>query len=189
MKHSMSAAVVLALGLGLAVSAHAQGVQGNQPMASQELGQQQMMNGAASQTKEVQQRLKADGLYNGRIDGIVGPETRRAVAEFQQQNGLRRTARLDRNTLDRLLGQNQAPNQAMGASETTPNQGAASPPAPNSTSESGSGANPAQMNGSTNAAPNTAPAAPDTTGAGASSSTPPATSGAPGVPPKTGATR
>jgi peptidoglycan hydrolase-like protein with peptidoglycan-binding domain len=53
--------------------------------------------------KEAQQQLKSEGLYNGAIDGRVGPQTRTAVRQFQQQNGLKTTAMLDHETLQRLM--------------------------------------------------------------------------------------
>jgi peptidoglycan hydrolase-like protein with peptidoglycan-binding domain len=56
-----------------------------------------------TQLRQVQQELKSAGLYKGRIDGLMGPQTRHAVAQFQQQNGLRQTGRLDRQTLAALL--------------------------------------------------------------------------------------
>lgn len=44
------------------------------------------------------------GLYNGSLDGVVGPETKRALLGFQKSNGLERTATLDQQTADALLG-------------------------------------------------------------------------------------
>lgn len=38
--------------------------------------------------KEIQTALKNAGFYNGTVDGIVGPATKKAVKEFQQANGL-----------------------------------------------------------------------------------------------------
>jgi peptidoglycan hydrolase-like protein with peptidoglycan-binding domain len=57
---------------------------------------------SAAQVKDAQRALQREGLYHGKIDGIAGPETRRAVAAFQQRTGLQQTAQLDRQTLDRL---------------------------------------------------------------------------------------
>ena len=57
-----------------------------------------------AEVRDVQQKLQADNLYRGKTDGFMGPETRRALAEFQKQNGLRVTANLDRQTRDSLLG-------------------------------------------------------------------------------------
>jgi peptidoglycan hydrolase-like protein with peptidoglycan-binding domain len=129
MKHAMSAVVALAFGLGLATAAQAHG--SYKPNAATPTPGMNMQQGAATNwqmqqgaatgefqnfraghltragIKQVQQQLRSEGLYNGRIDGRVGPEMRRAVAKFQRQNGLRQTARLDRNTLQRLMsGQN-----------------------------------------------------------------------------------
>ena len=44
------------------------------------------------------------GLYNGSLDGAVGPETQRALAEFQKTDGLKPTATLDQPTADALIG-------------------------------------------------------------------------------------
>jgi hypothetical protein len=54
------------------------------------------------QIKAAQQQLQAAGLYNGPTDGMMDPDTRASLARFQQQNGLHRTERLDRQTLARL---------------------------------------------------------------------------------------
>lgn len=119
MKHSLSAAVALALGFGLAsVGAQAHGMQHQQSMQHHQAAQH-----ASQMTKQAQQRLQAAGLYRGPIDGVAGPKTRHAVAEFQRQNNLRPTARLDRNTRDRLM----SGNQAVGVGSTAPNTGNANP--------------------------------------------------------------
>jgi peptidoglycan hydrolase-like protein with peptidoglycan-binding domain len=52
--------------------------------------------------RQAQQALKHDGLYKGRIDGINGPQTRSAVAQFQKQHGLKQTAQLDPKTMQKL---------------------------------------------------------------------------------------
>jgi|SRR6516225_2292408 peptidoglycan hydrolase-like protein with peptidoglycan-binding domain len=53
--------------------------------------------------KQAQQQLKSGGFYHGRVDGVVGPRTRVAVRRFQQRNGLKGTAMLDQETLQRLM--------------------------------------------------------------------------------------
>jgi peptidoglycan hydrolase-like protein with peptidoglycan-binding domain len=53
--------------------------------------------------KEAQRVLRRDGLYHGAIDGIIGPETRRAVAHYQRMHGLPVTANLNHRTLESLL--------------------------------------------------------------------------------------
>jgi polar amino acid transport system substrate-binding protein len=49
-----------------------------------------------------QLELRNRGLYPGTLDGILGPETRRAVSQFQAINGLGRTASLDAQTWEAL---------------------------------------------------------------------------------------
>lgn len=51
-----------------------------------------------------QVELRNIGLYHGSLDGIVGPETKRALDQFQRDNGLKRTAALDPRTLGALIG-------------------------------------------------------------------------------------
>src|SRR5215831_10367619 len=51
-----------------------------------------------------QVELRNLGLYNDSLDGVIGPETKRALAEFQKANGLKQTATLDQQTADALIG-------------------------------------------------------------------------------------
>jgi hypothetical protein len=51
-----------------------------------------------------QVELQDRGLYRGSLDGIVGPETRRALGQFQKINGLGLTASLDVQTWEALTG-------------------------------------------------------------------------------------
>jgi hypothetical protein len=50
----------------------------------------------------VQSALQDQGYYKGEVDGILGPQTRAALAEYQQANGLEPTAAVDEPTLDSL---------------------------------------------------------------------------------------
>jgi len=50
-----------------------------------------------------QLELRNMGRYNGSLDGVIGPETKRALAGFQKSNGLQRTATLDQQTADALI--------------------------------------------------------------------------------------
>jgi hypothetical protein len=50
-------------------------------------------------TVNVQQQLAAAGYYNGPIDGVLGPMTREAIANFQADNGLAVTSAIDEPTL------------------------------------------------------------------------------------------
>jgi Putative peptidoglycan binding domain len=51
-----------------------------------------------------QVELRLRGLYQGSLDGILGPETQRALGQFQQIKGLGPTASLDAQTWQALTG-------------------------------------------------------------------------------------
>ncbi len=51
-----------------------------------------------------QVELRNRGLYNGSLDGVLGPQTERALDQFQAKNGLNRTSSLDARTWDALTG-------------------------------------------------------------------------------------
>ena len=98
-------ASVLALGIGgaaLDFSADADDV------AQEQLEPSHHWLNAANPSKDdirwAQVELHMIGLYNGSLDGIAGPETRRALLRFQKSNGLERTAMLDQQTADALIG-------------------------------------------------------------------------------------
>jgi peptidoglycan hydrolase-like protein with peptidoglycan-binding domain len=66
-----------------------------QAMPSQQLSQ--------SEVQDAQQKLQQEGFYkNGQIDGVVGPQTRQALQQFQQSKGLSATGQLDQQTLAAL---------------------------------------------------------------------------------------
>jgi peptidoglycan hydrolase-like protein with peptidoglycan-binding domain len=147
MKRSLTALAALVATAGLAVVAQAQTLQTQTtvPMPSQDatnphiqsnampaqppgvpgqtMAQQSGVNDfwtrplTREQVREAQQRLQGMGLYNGAADGLMGSSTHRAIAQFQQRNGLPQTATLDEGTVSRLIG------------GTTMNIGAGTPPA------------------------------------------------------------
>ena len=49
-----------------------------------------------------QVELRDHGLYQGSLDGVLGPETKRALGQFQKNTGLGRTASLDAQTWEAL---------------------------------------------------------------------------------------
>jgi peptidoglycan hydrolase-like protein with peptidoglycan-binding domain len=57
------------------------------------------------QIKQAQQALANQGLYKGKIDGVAGRQTRRAVRQFQKDHNLSQTAQLDADTMQVLGGQ------------------------------------------------------------------------------------
>ena len=50
----------------------------------------------------VQQALARRGYYDGRIDGDIGPASRRAIAHYQDDRGLRVTGSINSSLLDSL---------------------------------------------------------------------------------------
>jgi peptidoglycan hydrolase-like protein with peptidoglycan-binding domain len=115
----------------------------NPNMAAPQAGMQQPAGGdsfwsrriSQDDVRQTQQQLKAQGLYNGPADGLVGPEMQRALARYQQQNGLRQTGTLDEQTSARLssntgpvMGANTAP--AAGPAPATGMTAAPAPTAP-----------------------------------------------------------
>jgi peptidoglycan hydrolase-like protein with peptidoglycan-binding domain len=59
-------------------------------------------SGGQVDVREAQEALKAKGFDPGAIDGVMGPRTRAAVRDFQKQNGLPETGRLDTATASQL---------------------------------------------------------------------------------------
>jgi hypothetical protein len=57
---------------------------------------------ADSTVAAVQEQLARQGYYRGEIDGVSGPETRRAIIRYQSDHGLRVTGRLNLDTLHAL---------------------------------------------------------------------------------------
>jgi len=51
---------------------------------------------------DAQTQLAKDGYYQGEVDGVIGHETRRAIASFQSDHGLRVTGNLNQETLATL---------------------------------------------------------------------------------------
>ena len=122
----LGTASVLALGIGgaaLDFAADADDVPnvvGNMPSAP---GTSRHWVDAANLSKDdirwAQVELHTIGLYNGSLDGVVGAETKRALLGFQKSNGLERTASLDQQTADALIG-----NTGVGQGSSMPPKGA-----------------------------------------------------------------
>ena len=67
--------------------------------------------------REAQLELRHSGLYNGSIDGVIGPQTKQALLRFQWDNGLEQTGTLDGLTLVAMFG-NIGASQDSGMSST-----------------------------------------------------------------------
>jgi hypothetical protein len=50
----------------------------------------------------VQTALQQQGYYQGQVDGLLGPQTRAAITDYQRANGLAETASVDQPTLQSL---------------------------------------------------------------------------------------
>jgi peptidoglycan hydrolase-like protein with peptidoglycan-binding domain len=122
----LGTAAVLALGIGGAAvdfTADADGVAnatGTMPSAP---GTSHHWLNAAHPSKDdirwAQVELHMIGLYNGSLDGVVGPATKQALLRFQESNDLQQTATLDQQTADALIG-----NTGVGTGSSMPPKGA-----------------------------------------------------------------
>jgi len=59
---------------------------------------------AAGRIGEVRLELRHSSLYNGSLDGVIGPQTKQALVRFQKDNGLDQTATLDALTMVAMFG-------------------------------------------------------------------------------------
>lgn len=91
-----------------------------------------MTGQSSGNVKEAQQTLKDQGLYKGKVDGKLGPQTKSALAKFQKQNGLKQTAQLDHPTMKALMQSN---NGSSGGSMGGSSGGGMGGPSSDSTSK------------------------------------------------------
>jgi len=106
----LGTAAVLVLGIGAAALDYAADA-GNpvNPATMPPAGQtsDSALTGDALRKDDIrwaQVELRDKGLYKGSLDGILGPETKRALGQFQKNTGLGRTASLDAQTWETLTG-------------------------------------------------------------------------------------
>ena len=104
----LGTASVLALGIGAAALDYAadDGVNAATMPPATQTSDSSMTGDALGKDdiRWVQVQLRDKGLYKGSLDGILGPETKRALGQFQKANGLGRTASLDAQTWEALTG-------------------------------------------------------------------------------------
>jgi hypothetical protein len=65
--------------------------------------------------RQAQLELRHAGLYDGSLDGVIGPQTKQALMRFQEDNGLEQTATLDELTMVTMFG-----NIGTGEGSSTP---------------------------------------------------------------------
>ena len=133
----LGTASVLALGIGGAALDYVADADDAVPNAERNMpsqpGTSQHWINAANLSKDdvrwAQVELHNLGLYNVSLDGVAGPETKRALAEFQKTNGLKQTATVDQRTADALIGDagigqgSSVPPKAAGARSMTNSSG------------------------------------------------------------------
>jgi peptidoglycan hydrolase-like protein with peptidoglycan-binding domain len=138
----LGTAALLGLGIGGAALDHAAEAASPAhldciPPASQILDRSQTADALGPfDARWVQQQLRKDdirwaqlelrnrGLYNGPLDGVLGPKTKLALAKYQKDNGLGRRASLDARTWEALTdnpeggqGSSMPPSTARNSSE------------------------------------------------------------------------
>ena len=62
------------------------------------------------QLSRAQDAMRALGIYNGAVDGLMGTETRNAIIKYQRDNGFAMTGNLDQQLLDHLAYMRQIQN-------------------------------------------------------------------------------
>lgn len=81
------------------------------------------MQATPSEIRQAQEKLQDEGLYHGKVDGQMGPETQQALRQYQEKNNLQATAKLDQETMNSLLGPGAGQGSSM-PNATTPTSGA-----------------------------------------------------------------
>jgi peptidoglycan hydrolase-like protein with peptidoglycan-binding domain len=136
-KFTLTVVSALALGMAGAGFAQAAGTSNttttpyNSPASSTQMPST-MQQGSETQTapvnlsnneiKQVQEQLKTAGIYKGKADGKMGPETKQAIQQFQQQQGLQATGELDQQTMAALQS-----NQGSAGPSALPNGSPSNP--------------------------------------------------------------
>jgi peptidoglycan hydrolase-like protein with peptidoglycan-binding domain len=138
----LGAASVLALGIGgaaLNFGADADDLSNTVGNKTSAAGASQHWLDTADLSKDdirwAQVELHMIGLYNGSLDGVIGPETKQALLGFQESNDLERTGALDQQTADALIG-----NTGVGAGSSIQPKGAGAGSMTNSAGTSDFGA-------------------------------------------------
>jgi hypothetical protein len=79
------------------------------------------------QIRSAQQQLQAHGFYHGPMDGLLDTQTKNSLSRYQTENGLSKTATLDKATMQSLLegtrgaGSGTPPTSSHATPKTNPN--------------------------------------------------------------------
>lgn len=105
------------------------GVSGDMQSGGSQAGQMQGRQVGGNQwakddVKKAQQALQQAGHDPGPIDGVVGPQTRQAIKDFQSSSGLQQTGTLDAETAQKLGVQKGASSSGSSSMDhSTPSRG------------------------------------------------------------------
>jgi peptidoglycan hydrolase-like protein with peptidoglycan-binding domain len=113
----IATASVLAIGIGGIAVGDAAGTINNRaavPATAPQHGQT-IVDLSKDDVRQAQLELRHLGLYNGSLDGVIGPQTKRALAQFQKDNRLQQTGTLDQLTMETMFG-----NLGIGQGSSTP---------------------------------------------------------------------
>ena len=115
MRRLLLSAAILSLGLAAPVAAqqpsstqpHQSGSQpeqsgSTQPRATQAQQGAEEQNVSKDEIRQIQEALNQKGFKAGPADGVLGPETKNALKEFQQKQGFNATGELDNQTMSAL---------------------------------------------------------------------------------------
>jgi hypothetical protein len=80
-------------------------------------------NISPQEVKQAQTELQQQGLYKGKIDGIVGPATKSAISQFQKREGLPQTASLDPQTMQHLMSTSGSGSSSGGSMQQNQGEG------------------------------------------------------------------
>jgi peptidoglycan hydrolase-like protein with peptidoglycan-binding domain len=116
-------------------------------------------NISQDEVRQAQQNLQAQGLYRGPVDGKVGSQMERALAQFQRQHGLRQTGTLDEQTMSQLGGAGSAMGSSMPPSGSIAAPTATTATAPNSAPSASTTTSPIGAGGTSTGTSTTAPSA------------------------------
>jgi peptidoglycan hydrolase-like protein with peptidoglycan-binding domain len=78
------------------------GTTGEHDRHNQSMGDRGAKQGDTSRIRRAQEALKSEGHDPGPIDGVMGPKTQEALRQYQKQENLRQTGRLDQETMSKL---------------------------------------------------------------------------------------
>lgn len=115
--------------------------QGSQPQASsgqQSSQSQQASNQGQAAVMSVQARLKQEGYYKDKVDGIWGNKSTKALKKYQKDKDIQASGTLDQQTADKLglsQGEFSAFEQAVKGGGQSSDQQSGHQPTPHSTSE------------------------------------------------------